>query len=228
MPNAPAFSQIGTQANGQFGTTVSWPTHSIHDFAVLPVETTQGSTDPTVSAGWTAFSGSPLSDGTGGTFSKFSVFYKFADSSSEGNVTVDDVGNHEVAMIATFSGVNRSNPINAIATSTKTAASTTGSFPSVTTTVDNCLILLVVGRPTDSSSTTFFSNFVNINLSGLTEAGEAGTTDGNGGGFAIAYGTKATAGSTGTTTFTCTNSTNTLFTVALAPAGLFVPKAVIF
>ena len=58
------------------------------------------------------------------------------------------------------------------------------------------------------------------NLTGIAEAGEAGTTNGNGGGFAVAYGTKDTANTTGTTTATVLSSSESYMTLALKPPAV--------
>jgi hypothetical protein len=72
----------------------------------------------------------------------------------------------------------------------------------------------------DASSVTSFSGWTNAGLTGVAEDTEAGTSQGNGGGFGVASGTKATAGVVGSTTATCTVSTRQArIAFALAPAG---------
>jgi hypothetical protein len=175
-------------------------------------------------SGWTHITGSPVIDVASTAGSKLNILWKRAASSSEASVSTGDSGNHQVSRIYTFRGViETGDPWNVVATGAKTTASTTATAVSVTTTVANTLVLLIVGRPDDSSSTAHFGAFTNANLINITERGEAGTTSGHGGGFVLTTGDKATTGATGISTSTkIASTTDTYMTIALKPVNTAV------
>jgi hypothetical protein len=218
---APTFQAAGT-AQTSTGATVSvaWPTHLINDIGLVVIETSGNSATLTPPSGWVAIPGTPVTDVATTAGSKLHVWWKRAASAAEGTVATGAATDHIVARLYTFRNVTTiGNPWNVITTGTKTTASTTATIPTLTTTNDDTLITMVCGRPDDSASTTHFGVPVNANLTGLAEAGEAGTTSGNGGGFVVSYGTDATAGSTGTSTMTkAASTTDTYVVLALKQA----------
>lgn len=220
------FQAAGTAQSGQTALTVAWPSHLADDIGLLVVETGGEGTTLTITApsGWAAVTGSPVTDLATTAGSKLQVFWKRAASGAETSVTVPDSGDHQVARIFTFRGCPTvGNPWDVIGTNTKTTASTTVTWDSVNTTVDEVLCVFIASRPNDSASTTTFGTIVNANLTGIGEAGEAGTTAGHGGGFVVAYGQKVTAGAIGSTTSTSTASTtNAEMVIALRPVGISI------
>jgi hypothetical protein len=217
-PAAPTYVDIGGTASGASTGTVAWPTEATKgDLGILVVESSGGDAAASAS-GWTHFSGSPVTDVADATGSKLSVLWKFAESSSPASAALADPGDHFTARIAAFRGVTKT-PGKATVTDTKTTASTLATWPSISTPSPNNLVVFGASRPDDSGSTTAFSTFVASGLTGTAEAGEAGTTTGDGGGFVICYGTRAAMGSIGTSTVNITASvTNALFVVALEPS----------
>jgi hypothetical protein len=155
------------------------------------------------------------------TGSKLSVFWKFAESSAEANVSTTGVADHSLARIYVLRGVRPSiAPGRAITTDTKTPASPNITWPSIDSLAHNSRIVYIATRPDDSSATNVFSFFTNTNLTELAAGGEAGTVSGNGGGFAFYVGTKATPGSTGTATANLSVSvTNAMMVLALEPTN---------
>jgi hypothetical protein len=150
--------------------------------------------------------------------SKLNILYKYAESPTAAAAALTDAGDHQVARIVAFRNV-RTDAVWATATDTKTVASTTVTYPSINTLSPNNRLIYVASRPDDSSATTVFSSFTNANLTEISEVGESGTTLGNGGGFVINLGTKASLGATGTSTATMTTSlTNAVFVLALEPS----------
>lgn len=198
---------------------VPWPTHQINDIGILILETSGN--DATVSittpTGWQAVPGSPVTDVATAAGTKLQVWWKRAASASETSVSVPDPGDHVIARIYTFRNcIATGNPWDVTTTGNKTTASTTATVPAVTTTVADTLIAMIVGRPDDSSSTTHFGVPVNSSLTGLGEAAEGGAVAGNGGGFVVSYGVKATAGDTGTSTLSkSVSTTDTYMVIAL-------------
>jgi len=213
---APIFQAEGTQVSTSGSSAVvSWPTHLTNDIGLVVIETSGNSADLTPPAGWTAIPDTPVSDTAGlASGSKLHVWWKRAASASESVVNTGGALDHILACIYTFRGcVTTGNPYNVTTTGAKTTISTTATVPALVTTVDDTLITMVVGRPNDSSANVHFGVPVNANLTGRGEAGEGGTTLGNGGGFVVSYGEKATAGNTGTSTLTKIASTTDTYVV---------------
>jgi hypothetical protein len=215
---APAF-QAASQPGGQNSTgtslTITWPSgHQTNDIGIIIIETSGNSATITPPSGWADIPGTPVTDVATTAGSKLHVWWKRATSSSEPTVATGTATDHILTRLYTFRGcVETGNPWNVTATGVKTTASTTATVPSLTTTVDDTYILMLIGRPDDSSSTTHFGTPVNANLTGLADIDESGTVTGNGGGFAISYGIKSSPGSTGTSTLTKTASTTDTYVV---------------
>jgi hypothetical protein len=220
---APTFQAAGGTQGGNSALTgtfaVAWPTHAVNDIGILVIETSgEGSTvSITTPSGWQSVPGSPVTDVADATGSKLQVWWKRAASTSETSVTVPDSGDHQFAKIFTFRGCATSgDPWDVTTTGSKTTASSTATVPAVTTTVDNTLIVMIIGRPDDSSSTAHFGVPSNANLTDIAERGEVGSVGGNGGGYVVATGVKASAGNTGTSTLTKTvSTTDTYMVIAL-------------
>jgi hypothetical protein len=215
----PAFQAVGAQVAGQAALTAVWPTHLADDIGILVIEGSgnDATLDITNPSGWAQVPGSPVVDVASTAGSKLQVWWKRAASSSETSVSVPDGGNHQIARIFTFRHCTTTgDPWDVTTTGTKTTQSTTATVPSVTTTVADTLITMIVGRPNDNSSTTHFDVPVNANLTALAECGEAGSVQGNGGGFVLSTGFKGTAGATGTSTMTkIASTTDTYMVIAL-------------
>jgi hypothetical protein len=219
---APNFQAVGAQQNSTGASVnVAWPTHLTNDIGLVVIETSGNSANLTPPAGWAAIPGTPVTDVATTAGSKLHVWWKRAASSAEAAVATGAATDHIVARLFTFRGcVTTGNPWDVTTTGTKTTASTTATVPALTTTVDDTLITMVVGRPNDNASTTHFGIPVNANLTGLDEAGEAGTTSGNGGGFVVSYGVEPTAGNTGTSTLSKIASTTDTYVVLALQAPL--------
>ena len=217
-PAAPAYVATGGGTSGVSSLTLGYATDAnVNDFIILIVETNGNDTTVAIS-GWTHFPGSPVVDVADATGSKLNVLWRLRPTAGTTTVTVPDCGDHQIARTCVFSGV-ASNRTFVTATDTKTTASTSVSWPALTTPSPNNVVFYVASRPDSSASTTAFSSFANANLTSVTELGEMGSTSGSGGGFVFGYGVKAAVGSTGNATATCTASvTNALFAVALEPA----------
>lgn len=219
-PAAPTYVGTGSVTGTINAATVGWPTSGVKDgdLGIMVVESSGADADVTAS-GWTPVTGSPVVDIADATGSKLSVLWKFAESTSPASATTSDPGDHVVARIYAFRGVSTVNVGTITATSTKTPSSTSVSWPDLTTRSPNNLILCIASRPDDTTSTTTFSAFANANLTGVAEAAEGGTTNGDGGGFVLNYGAKATMGAIGTSTGTSSVSvTNALLVLALEPS----------
>lgn len=220
----PRFQAAGTAVGGTGAVSPAWPAHAIDDIALLFVESTGGQAATlSVAAGFAAVANSPQAVGAGTAGTRLTVFWARATSAAMSAPTVADPGNHVYAQILTYRGVaNVGDPWDITGGGTKPSASTVGNVPGVTTSLASTLIVQVISRDTDSN-TVAFSSQVNVNLEGLGERIDAGTTSGNGGGFAVWDGYKATAGATGTTTATVSDSINAYMTIALKPTITTAP-----
>jgi len=138
---------------------------------------------------------------------------------------VADSGDHQIARIITFRGVIASgNPWDVAVGSVAATASTAVSIPGATTTVANTLVVAIVANATDTTSART-SGWTNANLTSLTERMDNNTSSGNGGGFGVATGVKATAGAYGATTATlATSSVQGMLSFALKPATGALPS----
>lgn len=184
------YGSAGTSAVQLNGTTSG-------NLLLLFVETTTGESVPTPS-GYTVVSGTPV-EANG---SRLTLYYKFGTGGTEA-FTLGDAGDHHSATLAELSNVNGTTPFHVNANGSFTTTSV--SWPAVTTTLNNCMILNVAARTADL--TTFpIGTYANSNLSSLTSRIASGTSQGNGGGIGCASGILATAGNSGATTATISNS----------------------
>lgn len=215
---APTFVGNGGGTSSTTTITLSWPTNTrAGDFAVLVVESS-GSDATTTPSDWTHFPGSPVVDVADSTGSKLNVLWRVVPSDSPASVSIADAGDHVVGGISVFRNATADALVFATATATKTTASTSATWPDLTTSSPNNLVLLLASRPNASTSAAF-SGFANANLTSIATAREQGSTQGNGGGFVLIYGTKATQGAIGTSTATLSSSlTNGYLVIALEPS----------
>jgi hypothetical protein len=220
------YRAIGTVASGTGAITPALPAGRLtDDLLLLLVETANQAVTLTGgdASNWLQLSSSPQGTGTaaGTAAARLTVFYRWV-TGTEAAPGVGDSGDHQIARIIAYSGVDTSAPFNVQAGTTRTTAGTTVTFPSVVTTADNCMILLMEAHSLpDSTSTAIVSGHTNANLTGITERLDNNTNAGNGGGISLAEGLKATAGTVGTSTATVTTSSvGGMITLALKPAPL--------
>lgn len=185
------------------------------DLLLLFVESAnQPITAPT---GWTQVTNSPVATGTaaaaGGV--ALQVFYQFA-TGADTSTTVGDSGDHTTCIKLAYRGVDPLVPFDATPVSgTKATASTSSSFPGITTTTANAWVVMASALDLDAASTATTGTPTNANLTGLTERHDQTVTSGAGGGLVIIDGIKLTAGATGNTTATVTSTIQVYLTMAL-------------
>ena len=214
----PTFQAAGTAISAKGAVSPVWPTHAVNDIALLFVESTGGQQATlSTAAGFAAVTDSPQATGTTTNGTRITVFWARATSTTMAAPTVADPGDHVYARIITYrSVVGTGDPWDITGGGVKAAASTSVTVTGVTTTVADTLIVQAVARDNDSAAAAFSAQ-ANANLTGIVERSDAGTALGNGGGFGVWDGVKATAGATGNTTATVTNSINAFLTIALMP-----------
>lgn len=198
--------------------SLNWPAHLIDDVALLFVESAGGQpVTLSVPNGFAAVPNSPQATGAGTAGTQLTVFWARATSAAMAGPTLTTPADHLYAQIITYRGaINTGNPWDVTGGGVKAAASNSVTVTGVTTMVANTLIVQAVARSNDSAAAAFSAE-ANANLTGIAERSDAGTTTGLGGGFAVWDGAKATAGATGNTTATVTNSINAFLTIALKP-----------
>ena len=110
--------------------------------------------------------------------------------------TITDPGDHCVAIIHTFRGaITTGDPWDIIAEGNDSGANdTSGLVPGGTTTVADCLIILIDGSSRNATSTTNWTWTTNADLVNFTERQDNTHTVGLGGGFSLATGEKASVG----------------------------------
>ncbi len=220
----PRFQAAGVAVQGTGAVTPAWPAHAIDDVALLFVESAGGEAATlSTPAGFAAVLNSPQATGAGVAGTRITVFWARATSAAMTAPTVADPGNHVYAQILTYRNVvNAGNPWDVTGGGVKTPASTSVSVSGVTTTVADTLVVQAVARDNDNAAAAFSAQ-TNVNLTGIAERVDAGTTQGNGGGFAVWDGYKATAGATGNTMATVTSSIGAFLTIALRPQTISAP-----
>lgn len=209
----------GTFAGGNSALTVDVPAAYLQNDLLLILAESENQTIATPS-GWSHVTNSPQSTGTAAAAGavQLAVFYKIAGA-SESSVTVGDSGDHTTAIMLAFRGVDTSTPFNITAGGVDASTTSSLSCPSVTTTVDNCLIVNCIGLDKDLADTDTLSSVANSNLSYAYEMHDQTIATGDGGGVAALIGRKISAGSTGNTTATGdTSTTHAYLTIALQPA----------
>lgn len=216
---APTIVGVGAQAAGAAGITPAFPGGytAVADEILLTFRECDNADTVTVPAGWTLVTSVGVASGT---TTKLSAIWRRAQNGDTAP-TLADAGNHQVGRMIVVRGcVTSGDPWDVFATSTETVADTSVSVPGVTTTVIDCLILAAFSTGQDIASTAGATGWTNLNLTSVTERMDDWTSQGTGGGFAMASGVKAAAGSTGATTATLSLTANfkALMTIALKPA----------
>lgn len=221
----PTYQATGTSdTSAGAALTLPWPTHAVDDVALLFIESTGGQAVTLATPeGFAAHPLSPIATGAGLNGTQQTIYWARATSTSMASPTTTTVGNHLFGVILTFRGcITTGDPYSTGASDVKAAASTSATFPTVTTTEDDSLIVLAITSDVDAA-TAFASSPVNANLTNFVEHFDLGVTSGNGGGIAVTSATMATAGATGTTALTVVSSINAMATIPLLPAPVVPP-----
>ena len=115
------------------------------------------------------------------------------------------------------------NPWNVLTVGSSATSSTAASWPGLTTTVDDCLILEIIATGADIG-TAQLGALTNGSYTSIVEQMDNWVTTGAGGGIGMVSATKATAGPTGSSTATLTTAaTKAYMTLAMRSA---IPNAV--
>lgn len=225
---APAYkSKTATAASSTAATTVAWPSgHAAGDFGILLIQTSNQAV-PSTPAGWTAITNSGTGTAAASGSTRITAYYRFATSAAEAAVTISDTGDHQNAVILTYSGVNTTTPLEALVASgngptntAQAAASTTGVCAAPVTYGANRRMVIVsgVGLP-DAAGTAQFSGWTNGEMGAFTERFDQTWTAGLGGGIGAADAIAANPFSySGISYSTSTSSKKGQIAFALIPA----------
>lgn len=188
------------------------------DFLVLVVEGEgEDASDDSVPTGgaWTLVDS--IASATAGGVDDTRVTVGWARYVSGLNVTVPDAGDHTIANIYVFRGVEATANVEAF-----TAGATVGPNTShtvvtgLTTLTDGAMVVLGLAVGDDVTVT----SVANASLTGVGEGGEFATVDGSDGTVNVLYGIKTTAGGAGSFTFTTSTSESIAWVaLSLKPAG---------
>jgi hypothetical protein len=151
-----------------------------------------------------------------------------AASGAQAGPTFTDPGNHTIGLIFSVRGcIATGDPFDVIATD-NTQSGTSGACPSVITTVPNCLIVGLASTGFDTAADEFSGWASSGGLASFAEFFNENTLVGNGGGISGASGVKATAGATGTLTYSLANtSPQAAMTIAFKPVADSAPTATV-
>lgn len=151
---------------------------------------------------------------------------------TDGSPVFTDAGDHNIGRMISISGCKTTgDPWNVLSTGTTDGtADTSVSAAGATTTVADCLVLVMAcqGLPDADSAGTEFGAATNGDLATLTEQMDNNRSVGNGGAIWMVTGQKATAGAYGATTCTATTSSKrvcaTLALTATADVAVEFPR----
>lgn len=168
---------------------------------------------------WPHVPGSPVNVDTS---TRLTVLYR---RWSDGDTALSwgDPGDHGIGWIGAWRGVRPiGNPWDASPqASQETVLDTSAAWPTLTTTVDNCLLLFIIATGRDANSTTNLGAVTGgTGLTAVTERLDTWKNVGSGGGIGLVEALKATAGTIGSPVATMGSTDAKAFmTLALAPAG---------
>jgi hypothetical protein len=223
----PAYKGSGTFTSGTGTIVPPMPTAgaapAANDILLLVCESENQAITLSSAQGFVEVTNSPQGTGTAGTAgsTRLSVFWKRAVGSDVAP-TVADSGDHTTGQIHCFSGVKTSgNPWNITAGGVDTTSDTSGSIPGATTTVNDCLVVLLCSSSADTLSTAQFGSWANADLGTVTERTDnTVAAAGLGGGHGMATGTLAVAGAyTSSSVTLATASLKGMMSVALESAN---------
>jgi hypothetical protein len=215
---APSVVAVGAVASSASAITPAKPAGTEAGDVLVTVAECEGVTAPgayTLPSGWAHVTGSPVQEGTN---TRLWVIW-IRDDGVLTAPTLGDSGDHNVGRMIAIRGCPVvGNPWNVVASAIEATSDTSATWPGVTTTVDDCLILEIIATGADIASTAQLGALTNAAYSSITEQMDNWISTGNGGGIGMVSAVKATAGATGQSTATMvTAATKCLMTVAFRP-----------
>jgi hypothetical protein len=206
--------------------TPAFPSGIAADDILITVAECEGVTTPgvyTLPSGWAHVTGSPVQQSTN---TRLWVIWARYDGVFTAP-SLGDSGDHNVGrMIAIRGCPTTGNPWDVAAAATEAVSDTSATWPGVTTTVDDTLILEIISSSADSSTAPLGATpLTNANYTSITTQINNGIITGNGGAIGVVSGVKATAGATGQSTGTLqVAGFKALMTLALKLATAGAPQ----
>lgn len=199
----------------------AWPTHQTDDIGILLVETANADPVLSVASGFTQIGTVQAGGSSSGNATRAAVYWARATSGAMTAPTITSADNHIIGRILTVRGcLTTASPINASAMDTTgSSTASTVTFPNVTPTVDNCLILALATSGIDSSTAQFTSWASTADVVNFTELYDSGDITGHGGVLAAAYGWQLTAGLINDLSASIAANFQNRFVIALEPEG---------
>jgi hypothetical protein len=147
------------------------------------------------------------------TSDRLYIWYGIYSSGSTGPTVTPSPGDHAcgATLAYTVNTFDATSPINVSGSSSEYAATPDASFSWATglsTTKDNCLVLVGVTNGIDSNTAQHGGAFTNANLTSIATRVNYNTNTGGGGGIGLAEGARATAGAIGTWAETYATASN--------------------
>jgi hypothetical protein len=202
---APSVVAVGASTSSLSAITPAFPAGITAGDVLVTVAECEGVTAPgayTLPAGWAHITGSPVTQGTN---TRLWVIWALYDGVMTAP-SLGDSGDHNIGQMIGLRGCpTTGNPWDVVATAVEAVSDTTASWPGVTTTVDDTLVLEIASTSADIG-TAQISALTNGSYSSITERMDAATTSGNGGVIICYSGVKATKGATGQSTATLTTA----------------------
>lgn len=167
-------------------------------FLHIEGEGEDGNADP-AGAGWTLVATAASDEGGLPYSTRVTLYYCVYDSGSPPSLTVPDAGDHTLAVISAWRGVNQINPIAAFGTDSDATFSSSHTVSSgVETTLDGQLVILFGSYGDDHAPHTP----VAAGLDSISTAYTRFTNAGSDGACFSFYGPKASAGAVGDISYT--------------------------
>lgn len=211
----PTFVNLGTITSNQNAITPPFGTGWQADDIMIGIGECNGNQAYTVPTGWAHVTGSPVNVDTSTRLTV--IWRRFVGGDTA--LSWGDSGDHNIGQIGAFRGVKTSgDPWNAVAVDQETVADTSATWPAVTTTVADCLILFIIATGRDIASTNNITTALSggTGLTSITERTDNWVATLAGGGIGMITATKAAAGSTGNPTATMgSTDSKALMTLAL-------------
>lgn len=226
----PTYFGSGTFTTGLASISPPFPANTLADDIALLVCESENEVIALFSpgVGFVEVTNSPQSAGTAATnpANRIAIFWKRLVGGDTAPTIVDS-GNHNTGQIHVFRGVKTTgDPWNITSGGNDGGANdTSGVIPGATTTVADCLVVLVCGSSFNGTSGAEFSGWTNADLANILERTDNTHTVGLGGGHGMATGEKATSGAYGNTTVTLANTSfKGAMSVALEGAAAATPE----
>lgn len=193
------------------------------DFLYLGIETVPINGDPSAAnADWDYIDHGYSQIHTNTVRTKATGYYAIYDSADPPSLSIPDAGDHTLARIYAFRGVDPADPINDSNAGGSTNNTTSRSVnPGVTTDAAACMVAFIMCHGDNVS----MNSGANASLESCTHAGSVNTSSGGDGAIDMLYGIKAAAGAVGNFSWNNTpgNEMDAWVVAALNPAPTTPP-----